>query len=87
MHMQGASRGYLSMSESVTLLPPPKDVKIGVGAAFIKVRGVHVAFRAAPNTNLIANNNSEEEEEWSAGATLVMVPGQQAGNDRLFWPD
>lgn len=27
------------MSESVTLLPLPKDVKIGVGAAFIRAQG------------------------------------------------
>lgn len=59
------------MSESVTLLPPPKDIKIGVGAAFIKARSAH----AAPNTNLIANDDEEEEEEKeqeeerSAGAT------------------
>lgn len=63
MHMRGLSGGYLSMSESVTLLAPPKDVTIGVGAAFIRACGAHAAFRAAPNTNLIANDESEEEEE------------------------
>lgn len=39
MHIGEASRGHLSMSESVTLLPRPKDIKIGVGAAFIKAHG------------------------------------------------
>lgn len=48
------------MSESVTLLPLPKDIKIGVGAAFIKAHGA-VLCQTAPNTNLIANDDLEEE--------------------------
>ena len=50
------------MSESVTLLPLPKDIKIGVGAAFIKAHGGMLLW-TAPNTNLIANDDLEEEEE------------------------
>lgn len=49
------------MSESVTLLPLPKDIKIGVGAAFIKAHG-GMRLQTAPNTNLIANDDLEEEE-------------------------
>lgn len=41
------------MSESVTLLPLPKDIKIGLGAAFIKAHG-GVLRSTDPNTDLIA---------------------------------
>lgn len=53
MHMREAGRGHLSMSESVTLLPLPKDIKIGVGAAFIKAHGGMLP-QTDPNTDLIA---------------------------------
>lgn len=65
------------MSESVTLLPLPKDIKIGVGAAFIKAHSGMLLW-TAPNTNLIANDDLEEErggregeEEELAGAIAV----------------
>lgn len=93
MHMRGESGGYLSMSESVTLLPPPKDIKIGVGAAFIKAHGAHAAFRVAQTLTC----------EWwvggvrgGVGSGIVLVTGcvwrgfrreQQAGKDSqsLTW--
>lgn len=55
------------MSESVTLLPLPKDIKIGVGAAFIKAHGGMLLW-TAPNTNLIANDDLEGERVGRGGA-------------------
>lgn len=67
------------MSESVTLLPLPKDIKIGVVAAFIKAHGGMLLW-TAPNTNLIANDDLEEERLYSGklwrgyrGTKLVMT--------------
>lgn len=75
------------MSESVTLLPPPKDIKIGVGAAFIKARGAHAAFRAAPNTNLIANDDSGGGRGGvSRGVAVDGGGGSRLGMTVRVWP-
>lgn len=76
------------MSESVTLLPQPKDIKIGEGTAFIKAHG-GMLLQTAPNTNLIANDDSEgaavrrrarahrgHERGWWRGTGLVMTDGR-----------
>lgn len=65
------------MSESVTLLPLPKDIKIGVGAAFIKAHG-GMLLQTAPNTNLIANDDLEEEE-WLYSGQAWSGQGHQCG--------
>lgn len=63
------------MSEAVTLLPLPKDIKIGAGAAFIKARGGALR-RADPNADLIAwmtrRGGGLAAAEW-AGAPVLMV--------------
>lgn len=56
MHILEASGGHLSVSESVTLLPVPKDKNIGEGAAFIKAHG-GMLLQTTPNTNLTANED------------------------------
>lgn len=66
------------MSEPVTLLPLPKDIKIGAGAAFIKARGGALRW-TDPNADLIAwmtcrrgGAGAGLAAEW-AGAPVLMV--------------